>query len=438
MSLACQGIADVRRAEKLQGPVSLYLLQIGESGERKSATDNFFTSAIIDYEKDASLSAQKEISDAQAKIDSYAAQRDGLKSAIRDAKKNGEATDEPEERLKALGIPPKPGRKPQLLYSEATPEALAWGLSNPAGWPSGAIISPEAGVVLGGHGMGGDSIMRYLAVLNGLWEGARFNVNRRTSESFRVGGVRLTMSLGVQPEVLRQYLERTRGLVRGSGFVSRFLLSAPQSTQGTRRFKEAPKGWPHLAGFHSRIRALLDAPIQMNEDGELSLTVLELSPEAKAAWIKFHDDVEGELADQGDLTTIRDIASKAADNVARLSALFHLYAYGPKGVISAEHVNAAGRIVSWHLFEARRFLGEVHRPKTLSDAVKLDKFLIRYFIKEKTTSCPTRTAMQFANLDKKSLEEALSDLHAAGRAELAQDGRKRFIQINPRLVNHGT
>lgn len=39
-------------------------------------------------------------------------------------------------------------------------------------WPSGGVISSEAGSVFGGHGMGSDSVMRNLAALNQLWDGA--------------------------------------------------------------------------------------------------------------------------------------------------------------------------------------------------------------------------------------------------------------------------
>jgi putative DNA primase/helicase len=50
LSLAVQAHADVRRAEKLQGPTGLFLLTVADSGERKSTCDGFFMQAIRDYE----------------------------------------------------------------------------------------------------------------------------------------------------------------------------------------------------------------------------------------------------------------------------------------------------------------------------------------------------------------------------------------------------
>ena len=43
---------DAKRAEKLHGPVGLFLLTIADSGERKSTCDGFFTSAIRHYQEE--------------------------------------------------------------------------------------------------------------------------------------------------------------------------------------------------------------------------------------------------------------------------------------------------------------------------------------------------------------------------------------------------
>ncbi|WP_143032874.1 DUF3987 domain-containing protein, partial [Nitrosomonas eutropha] len=59
--------------------------------------------------------------------------------------------------------------KNALIYADATPEALANGLAKR--WPSSGVVSAEAGIVFGSHGMGKDSVMRNLAMLNQLWDG---------------------------------------------------------------------------------------------------------------------------------------------------------------------------------------------------------------------------------------------------------------------------
>jgi putative DNA primase/helicase len=154
--------------------------------------------------------------------------------------------------------------------------------------------------------MGRESIMRSLALLNALWDGTRHKIGRRTSESYVLQGVRLTMGLAVQPDTVRAFFENSKGLARGSGFAARFLIAWPESTQGTRLFRAPPHAWPHLSAFHRRIRALLDQAPNINSRGELELPMLDLSSQAIAAWIHFHDDVERELKPGGDMANTRD------------------------------------------------------------------------------------------------------------------------------------
>ena len=51
LSLTGQAYVDVKRAEGLTGPTSLFLLTIADSGERKSTCDKFFTEPIRNYER---------------------------------------------------------------------------------------------------------------------------------------------------------------------------------------------------------------------------------------------------------------------------------------------------------------------------------------------------------------------------------------------------
>ena len=48
LSPAAQGLANVRRDHQLVGPVSLYILAVAESGERKSTCDRIFGTALRD------------------------------------------------------------------------------------------------------------------------------------------------------------------------------------------------------------------------------------------------------------------------------------------------------------------------------------------------------------------------------------------------------
>jgi len=183
---------------------------------------------------------------------------------------------------------------PRLLYGDATPEALAHRLAHE--WPVGGVLSSEAGAVFGSRGMKGDSAMRNMAMLNSLWGAEPLTVDRRAENgSFTLQGARLTWGLPFNPKRCGPSLTAPKGLARGIGWLPFFLVAWPESSQGWRMFKEPPEHWPCLAKFHRRLGALLDHQLAVNDRGELKPETLELSPEAKAAWVAFHDDVEAEL-----------------------------------------------------------------------------------------------------------------------------------------------
>ena len=83
LSLAGQAYVDVERSLKLTGPVSLFILTIADSGERKSTCDGFFTKPLRDYEQEQAEAMNPEIERYQAEMDSWNAERDGLLSAIK-------------------------------------------------------------------------------------------------------------------------------------------------------------------------------------------------------------------------------------------------------------------------------------------------------------------------------------------------------------------
>jgi len=262
LSLAVQAHADVKRAEKLQGPTGLFLLTVADSGERKSTCDGFFMQAIREYEAEQAETAKPLIKDHKAAMEAWETKRGGIKEKIRQLSKAGKPAREQEEALRDLEHDkPEPPRVPRLIYGDATPEALKWNLAK--GWPSGGVVSSEAGLVFGAHGMGKDSVMRNLATLNQLWDGVDIATERRTTESFTVRGARLTIALQVQEATLRSFFDRSGGLARGTGFLARFLLAWPESTQGHRPFTDPPESWPALVRFNQRIAGILqqDVPI---------------------------------------------------------------------------------------------------------------------------------------------------------------------------------
>ena len=71
VSLVVQAHIDVKRAEHLEGPASLYFLTIADSGERKSTCDRYFMQSIRDYETRQREAARQDIAGYKAALESW-------------------------------------------------------------------------------------------------------------------------------------------------------------------------------------------------------------------------------------------------------------------------------------------------------------------------------------------------------------------------------
>jgi putative DNA primase/helicase len=392
-SAAAQGHADVERAPGLVSPIGLYLLTVADSGERKTTCDGFFTAPVREWERRAAEAMRPALIRHAADMDAWATKRDGIKQRMRDEAKRNKPTSDTEAAFRRLEAEkPAAPRVPRLLRGDDTPENLSYSYAYE--YPAGAVVSSEAGVVFGAHGMGRDSAMRNMAFLNVIWDGGEHHVGRRTSESFTVRGARQTMSLQVQEPVVREFVDRPGGLARGSGFLARFLVAWPESTIGSRPYVE-PGEMPALEDYRRRVGELLDMPPAMTAEGALRPEVLKLGPDAKDLWIECYNAGEAAQQPGGKLFDVRDVASKAADNIARMAAIFHVFEHGPAGWIGVDAVRSAGQVVDWYLGEALRFYGEMALPAETADAARLDVWLLDYCQREGVAVVPRRVVQTY-------------------------------------------
>jgi putative DNA primase/helicase len=266
-----------------------------------------------------------------------------------------------------------------LFLEDISPEALAVTLAE--GWPSVSLWSDEGGLVIGSHAMSEESALRFLALLNRLWDGNPFDRRRTTRESVTIEGRRFTVALMLQPIVLARLLEAGSGLARGTGNLARFLVCWPESTMGARPYRPiqaASMAGDPLEAFDRRLIELLNLPLPVEDPATMKLqpTVLDLSPEAFEVWRAFHDEVERELGARGEYGELSDFGAKAAEQAARLAAVLHVFEHGPQGTIGAEAMQAGAALAAWHLHEARRVLSLTGRTGELSDAQALLDWLL--------------------------------------------------------------
>ena len=166
--------------------------------------------------------------------------------------------------------------------------------------------------------------------------------------------------------------------------------------------------------------------------------LIGLSTEAKKNWVAFHDAIEKELGNGGRFFEVRDIASKTGDNVVRLAALFHMFEDGLGGEINEKNIQSAGKIVKWHLHEARRFLGEIALSEEEKNTILLNDWLLEHCRKETVDRVSCRKIQQYGPgpLRKKDkLATAISELEILNRISVIFEGRRKMIQVNSELIN---
>jgi len=96
-SLTCQGLADVGRDSQNIGPISLSVLTIAESGERKSSLDKAFSKALRDWERAKADEMKDDIKKSIADHAEWEATRQGLLAAIKENQKKNALRDLPKE-----------------------------------------------------------------------------------------------------------------------------------------------------------------------------------------------------------------------------------------------------------------------------------------------------------------------------------------------------
>jgi putative DNA primase/helicase len=129
MSLAVQGLANVARDEILDGPCSVNVMTIAESGERKTSVDKVFSFGARRFERKKLEEYREKIKVYRADCEAHEELKKGLKDKIKKA-----GTPEEKEKKQAelaehaINAPTQPV-KPVLFYQDTTVQALGKSLA---------------------------------------------------------------------------------------------------------------------------------------------------------------------------------------------------------------------------------------------------------------------------------------------------------------------
>ena len=412
-ALATQGLADI----KVPGighalPLSLFLLLIAVSGERKSSCDGLGLRAVSEIEEKLRETYADDLRDYKARKAAY----DGeVSKAKNDKKIDGK------ERLRMLQIlvEPKEPTVPTLRTEEPTLEGLMNLLAK--GKPSIGLFSSEGGSFLGGHGMTEDAKVRTITGLCKLYDnGAGQRV--RANEITFIHGRRVSVSLAVQPRIAAGLLGDE--MARDQGFVGRFLICMPDSTIGKRVVRVTnPNEDPRIIAFHKRMAKLLE--LQDGVEGELKLDAMTLSPQAWEVWRSIAQTIENQLGETGMWKPVLASGQRMAENIARIAGVLHIFCHGHIGQpVSGETMAIACEIGGFYLKEALRLVG--------SGAAQLDgetqaanELATWLSSRDEDLISPTivqQSAPRHLRAEAKTVRARIEQLSAAGIIELVGPG----------------
>lgn len=394
-SLAVQGFADV---ETLGGPrpLSLYLLTVAQSGERKSACYGPLMAALRDHEREQARAQRDAIESWRNAHALWKGERDRI---LGEAKKGkGEKRTAAQADLEALG--PEPGAPPSTdrTVTEPTFEGLTRLFAT--GQPSLGLFSDEGGQFLGGFAMNSDNRQKTLAALNDLWQGNPIRRTRAGEGHTTLHGRRLAMHLMAQPDVARAFMSDRQA--SDTGFLARFLICEPPSTIGTRFQAQVRRDDAALGAFAARLSAILATPMPMDaESRELQPRTLALSTGARGLLVAFADTIEAMQAKGRDLAHITGAASKAAEQAARIAGVLTLWRDLHAPEVDPRDMADAITLAQFYLSEASRLASAATLSAETDRAEALRRWLLESW------PHPDVTSGEVVNRGPNALREAL-------------------------------
>lgn len=351
-ALATQGHAGLQ-LDGRNYPLSLYLITVAASGDRKTAADRSALLPARQWERE--------------QWQRYREQLARYRAAQRQMQRINPA--DPDS---ANGVPleAEPSA-PRLITTDPTIEALIKGLCHDL--PSMGLFCDEGGQFLGSSTMSRDNRLKAVTTLSSLWDGSPIDRARSMAgESLRAYDRRLSLHLMLQPYLAMQLLSDP--LLQGQGILGRCLMTWPTSLAGQRSYqafdlsKDAA-----LKRYHHRLSALFYQPWSLSADGALQLSKLSLSPLARRRWIDLHDAIEAQLGEFGELAGVRPSGSKAADNLLRVAGI--LAAVEESSVVEVDHIQRASALVGYYLTEIQRLTEQEPVCRVKEEADRLLRWL---------------------------------------------------------------
>lgn len=293
-------LLDARHPKKGSLHSSLYILVELISGGRKSECFNLATAPIAKIERALRETHRAEVKRLEAEA----------------------ARSKPKDRAAILSEAPP---DPRTIFADTTTQAIEHAFVNGSA-PALSLSTDEGGSLLGGHSLKSETRAASLGGLTRLFDGAGVQRDRigEGQSGFRYG-VRFGLFLSAQPIVLAEALSDP--MLRGQGFLPRFIYSAPASLAGTRiqdvhSLSKLVAEDERIVGYWKTLEDMCEGKVNIDEHGGLCLSTAGMNADAVSEWLTFYNNTEKQQGQDREFSHMQAFASRAGELAARVAAVY--------------------------------------------------------------------------------------------------------------------
>lgn len=350
--------ANAENAIGGQMPINTAMLSLADSGDRKSSCHKLAFLPIANQQESLAreyVRQLKEYNDGMA----------GLKG--KELKEYQDSNDLPADTTS--------------IYSDATFERVVGDLI--AGKPVVFWDTDEGGQMLGGASLKADTRVAAIGGMTKLLDdgsASRMRSRGNAEASGTAYNRRFAIHLMAQDAAVQEALRDP--LLRGQGFLPRFLFTAPASLKGERTLtwdeyqKQRQRGNDdkRLKRYWARISELMQTQEYIDPDtSEVTPPVMELTLEADRLWLEFFNETEKESGRFGELGQISAFASRVGDQARKLATA--LAVFERLDHVDADCMRSAIALVKHSVSEWLRHTAGATVDKDLQDAATVMDWL---------------------------------------------------------------
>jgi hypothetical protein len=395
-------------------PCSLFMLTLANSGDRKSECRRLAFKIIDDLE--------------QENRNRHREQCEATYQQIADMK--------PKERKEYLEENPLPP-DPRTQFSDCTFEPIAGAMIR--GMSHAVLDTDEDGQLLGGSSLKSDTRTATLGGMCRAFDSGKFERDRSASNIEGSGFAydrRLSIILLAQEVAVSEALSDP--LLRGQGFLPRFLFASATSLAGTRIL--TPARIANKSYSDSRLQTYWERcrDIQVQEEyidpvsSEVQPPVMQLEPEAEHLWMEFYNEVETQQGALGEYAEVRPFAGRAGELTRRLSTVFAVFEQ--QSHITVGLMRAACEIVRYSCREwSRRSESSVPHPELQAAQALFDWLTDQTRVGKWTEFDQSRLSSQGPTRGKAKMRKRLLSVLTRHKYLLTNDNK--HYRINPKAFD---